>query len=118
MSMVAAVFQGFSPELPVFLAELRANNSREWFQAHRERYEAVLLQPAREFVLAIAEPLRARLGPDLHAEPRVHGSILAINRDTRFSPTKPRTKPTLTCGSGTLTGLPSSIASGRGISFA
>jgi len=88
MLMVATTFQGFSRELPVFLAQLRDNNSREWFQAHRAHYEAVLLEPAREFVLAMAEPLRARLGPDLHADPKVHGSILAINRDTRFSPDK------------------------------
>ncbi len=87
MSLVA-VFQGFSPELPVFLGQVRDNNSREWFQAQRQRYEAVLLQPARDFVAAMAEPLQARFGADVHAEPKVHGSILAINRDTRFSPDK------------------------------
>ena len=88
MTTVVTAFQGFSPELPQFLADLRENNSREWFQAHRERYEAVLMQPARAFVMAMAEPLKARFGPDVHAEPKVHGSILAINRDTRFSPDK------------------------------
>ena len=45
------------------------------------------MQPARELVLGIGERLR-ELGDDLHAEPRVHGSILAINRDTRFSKDK------------------------------
>ena len=28
------------------------------------------------------------LGEDIHAEPRIHGSIFAINRDTRFSSDK------------------------------
>ena len=81
-------FSGFSPELPEFLSQLRANNTREWFQAHRAEYESVLMQPARAFVTAMAEPLKARFGPDVHAEPKVHASILAINRDTRFSPDK------------------------------
>ncbi len=34
MTMVVA-FQRFTPELPVFLAEWREHNSREWFQAYR-----------------------------------------------------------------------------------
>jgi uncharacterized protein (TIGR02453 family) len=81
------MFKGFRPELIEFLRELRDNNSRDWFQAHRAQYEDSLLQPAREFVLAMGERLQA-LGSDIHAEPRVHGSIFAINRDTRFSADK------------------------------
>src|SRR5690242_13666408 len=84
----AGVFQGFSPELPQFLGALRDNNTREWFQAHRAEYEQLLLEPAREFVIALGELLKAQLGQDIHAEPKVHGSILAINRDVRFSPDK------------------------------
>src|SRR5689334_9303124 len=80
-------FPGFSPDLLDFLAVLRRNNSREWFAAHRDQYQRLLLEPARSFVMSMAE-LLPRLGPELHAEPRVHGSILAINRDTRFSPDK------------------------------
>src|ERR1041384_2731155 len=82
-----AGFVGFSADTLDFLATLRANNSREWFSAHRDQYERVLLEPARAFVLAMAE-LLPRLGDDLHAEPKIHGSILAINRDTRFSADK------------------------------
>jgi len=74
-------FAGFSPELLTFLAELGRNNRRDWFQEHRDEYESLLLEPARDFVEAMGE----RLGPELHADPRVGGSIFRINRDTRFS---------------------------------
>jgi uncharacterized protein (TIGR02453 family) len=80
-------FGGFQPQLLEFLANLRANNSREWFSAHRADYERYVLEPTREFVTAIGACLVA-LGGDIHAEPKVHGSIFAINRDTRFSPDK------------------------------
>jgi uncharacterized protein (TIGR02453 family) len=80
-------FDGFRPELLNFLANLRANNSREWFGDHRQEYDQLLLEPARQFVLAMGERLDA-LGEDTHAEPKVHGSIFAINRDTRFSADK------------------------------
>lgn len=81
-------FEGFSPRLPEFLSELRDNNTREWFQARRGEYEALLLEPSRAFVAAMAEPLHDTLGQDIHADPKIRGSIMAINRDTRFSPDK------------------------------
>ena len=80
-------FDGFRTELITFLKELGANNNREWFQAHRSDYENYLLEPAREFVLAMGECL-PKLGENIHAEPKIHGSIFAINRDTRFSSDK------------------------------
>jgi uncharacterized protein (TIGR02453 family) len=87
MVFSVTTFAGFSPDLFDFLTVLRRNNSREWFAAHRDQYERVLLAPARAFVEAMGE-LLPRLGEDLHAEPKVHGSILAFNRDTRFSADK------------------------------
>lgn len=80
-------FRGFRPELLHFFDRLAANNRRDWFQSHRGEYEEYFLEPARQLVLALGE-LLPRLGPEIHAEPRVHGSILAITRDTRFSPDK------------------------------
>jgi len=78
------LFAGFRPELLDFLDRLAANNERTWFQAHRATYEEYFLEPARQLVIALGQ-LLPRLGPDIHAEPKVHGSILAIARDTRFS---------------------------------
>src|SRR5262249_21978378 len=80
-------FAGFQYELLEFLAGLRAHNDRTWFQAHREEYESLLLEPARDFVEAMGEEL-ARFAPDVNADPRVGGSIFRIARDTRFSKDK------------------------------
>ena len=77
-------FGGFPPETIRFLRELRVNNRKDWFDAHRSDYEAFWLAPAKAFVVAAGEQL-AELAPGIQAEPRVLGSILRINRDTRFS---------------------------------
>jgi uncharacterized protein (TIGR02453 family) len=87
MATVASGFQGFSRELIDFLRDLGSNNTREWFQAHYDAYQAYFVEPAREFVLAMGECL-PQLGADVHAEPKVRGSIFAINRDVRFSKDK------------------------------
>ncbi|RMD92908.1 MAG: DUF2461 family protein, partial [Calditrichaeota bacterium] len=34
-----STFQGFSPELIRFFAELEKNNSKKWFNEHRDIYE-------------------------------------------------------------------------------
>lgn len=80
-------FAGFPRDALSFLRGLRENNTREWFQAHRDEYETLLLEPARDFVVAMGEELHA-IGADVHADPRVTGSIFRINRDTRFSKDK------------------------------
>ena len=77
-------FDGFPPDALRFLGELAEHNDRAWFEAHRAEYDALLLEPARDLVEAMAPEL-ATLRDDLHADPRVNGSILRINRDTRFS---------------------------------
>lgn len=77
-------FQGFRPEALGFLAALGENNHRHWFQAHRDEYDRFLLEPARDFVDAIGVELD-RFAPGVHADPRINGSIMRINRDTRFS---------------------------------
>ena len=77
-------FGGFPPETISFLRELRANNRKDWFDAHRSDYEAYWITPAKAFVAAAGQ-LLAQLAPGIRAEPRVLGSIFRINRDTRFS---------------------------------
>jgi uncharacterized protein (DUF2461 family) len=47
----------FSPGLFSFLADLQANNNREWFAANKERYEQQLLEPALAFIDAFAPRL-------------------------------------------------------------
>jgi uncharacterized protein (TIGR02453 family) len=79
-----SAFGGFPPETIRFLRELRANNRKDWFDAHRSDYEAFWVAPAKAFVVAAGQQL-AELAPEIRAEPRVLGSIFRINRDTRFA---------------------------------
>jgi uncharacterized protein (TIGR02453 family) len=81
-------FTGFPSEGLGLLAGLAENNTREYFDAHRDVYESALLAPAKAFVVALGDQLRARVSLGLRAEPRINGSILRINRDTRFTTDK------------------------------
>lgn len=77
-------FSGFPKETPRFLAALADHNTRDWFRAHREDYEAHWVEPARRFVVAAGAAL-AEIAPAIEAEPRIDGSIFRVNRDIRFS---------------------------------
>jgi uncharacterized protein (TIGR02453 family) len=77
----------FPPDTLDFLAELRANNDKTWFDANRGRYQAAYVEAGKAFVEAAA-PVLAKIVPGIRAEPRVLGSIFRINRDTRFSADK------------------------------
>ncbi|HEX7946350.1 MAG TPA: DUF2461 domain-containing protein [Phenylobacterium sp.] len=76
-----APFLGF-PDTQAFLAELKANNERGWFQANKARYERVMKGPAEAF----AAELRPRL--EALAERPVGAKIFRIHRDVRFSKDK------------------------------
>lgn len=81
-------FTAFSPDLVAFLHELAQNNDRDWFKAHQSRYEAVVREPARAFIRAMA-PILAEHAPHLVADDRkVGGSMMRPYRDTRFSDDK------------------------------
>ncbi|MCC2113761.1 MAG: DUF2461 domain-containing protein, partial [Hyphomicrobiales bacterium] len=80
-------FDGFPRDLVDFLRELRANNDKAWFEAHRNDYQALLVAPAQSFIAAVAEPLAA-LYPPLQADPKTNRSLRRIHRDTRFSADK------------------------------
>jgi uncharacterized protein (TIGR02453 family) len=78
----------FAPALFRFLRELRKNNDREWFLAHKETYERDVREPALRFIAAIAPALR-RISPQLVADPRPSGgSLFRIHRDVRFGADK------------------------------
>jgi len=76
------------PELFDFLRELQENNNRDWFQAHKARYETDVKEPLLAMIAAFAEPLRS-VSPHLRADPRpVGGSMFRIYKDVRFSKDK------------------------------
>ncbi len=80
-------FSGFGPGTIRFLTNLGKNNNKAWFEKNRDAYEAHYVAPAKSFVSAAGDPLR-KLVPEIHAEPRINGSIFRINRDIRFSADK------------------------------
>ena len=75
----------FQPELFAFLAELKENNSKEWFQANKDRYRKDVQEPLLTFIAAFSDPLHA-ISPHFVADPRPSGgSMFRIYRDVRFS---------------------------------
>jgi len=75
-------FAGFTPETLGFLCELAGNNSKGWFEAHRQEYEESLLVPLKLLAAELGEFLLG-VDPDLITAPtRV---VSRIHRDTRFS---------------------------------
>jgi uncharacterized protein (TIGR02453 family) len=77
-------FTGFTRETVRFYTALRKNNNRAWFEANRATYDAHVMAPAKLFVTAMGEKLKA-IAPRIVAIPAVNKSIFRINRDTRFS---------------------------------
>jgi uncharacterized protein (TIGR02453 family) len=78
----------FTPELLTFLKQLRRRNNREWFQANKPRYEAVVRDPCLRFIAELGGRLQ-EISPWLVADPHpTRGSLFRIYRDTRFSADK------------------------------
>ncbi|NND02169.1 MAG: DUF2461 family protein, partial [Acidimicrobiia bacterium] len=81
-----ADFAGFPAETQRFLRELSSNNTKQWFDAHRNDYDDYWVTPAKAFVAAAGDALQG-LAP-VEAQPKVNGSIFRVNRDIRFSADK------------------------------
>lgn len=86
-------FIGFSPLAPGFFERLAVNNNKAWFEAHRDEYEELLLEPLKLLVCELADSMLA-LDPALITIPAVDKTISRIYRDTRFSHNK---SPYKTC---------------------
>lgn len=68
-----------------FLNDLRANNSRDWFQANKQRYEESVVESSLSFISDFDERLET-ITREIQAIPkRVGGSLFRIYRDTRFA---------------------------------
>jgi uncharacterized protein (TIGR02453 family) len=78
------VFAGFSRQTPAFFAELAKNNTKLWFDEHRDDFQSFVMTPAQLFVEAMGSRLEA-LTPNIIADPRVNRSLFRLNRDVRFS---------------------------------
>ena len=68
-----------------FLDELAANNDRTWFEQNKSRYEALVREPALDFIDDMM-PLLSDFAPHFRADARkAGGSLMRVYRDTRFS---------------------------------
>jgi len=85
MAVATSTFSGFQPDAIQFLADLAANNERDWFQPRKAEFERLLKTPLEDLCVALEEQFRARDIP-LHADPAK--SPFRIYRDTRFSKDK------------------------------
>ena len=75
----------FSHALFDFLSELEDNNTRDWFNANKPRYEAHVKGAAMAFIRDFEAPLHT-VSPHFQAIPKaVGGSLFRIYRDVRFS---------------------------------
>ena len=81
------MFTGFPKESIKFLKEIAKNNNKEWFEANKSRFERVIKEPSKEFVVEMGEHIQA-LVPTINAIPKVNGSLFRIYRDVRFSKDK------------------------------
>jgi uncharacterized protein (TIGR02453 family) len=78
-------FSGFPPETLKFLRQLKRNNNREWFLAHKDVYELKVQAPMIELVLMLGQTLQ-HSAPEFVANPK--RAIYRIYRDIRFSADK------------------------------
>lgn len=76
------MFAGFSENTIHYLKELRENNNKQWFEAHRDKYRRDLLGPLEELVLDLS-PFMLSVDSLFEVSPKK--SISRINRDIRFS---------------------------------
>jgi uncharacterized protein (TIGR02453 family) len=75
-------FSGFGEKSLAFLSDIVKNNNKEWFEAHRDEYEKLILTPSRAFVVEMGEHLQA-LEPTINFSPKINKSLYRIYRDTR-----------------------------------
>lgn len=83
--MSVEVFEGFPAEGLEFLEQL-AGRDKAWFDERRKTYDKAVAGPAKAFVQALGEELRADISGAIDAVPKVNGSISPINNDLRFNP--------------------------------
>lgn len=72
------MFEGFTPEAVDFLWNLRFNNNKEWFNAHKPEFQTLLQNPFKSLANEVWEAMRERY-PELNLN--LH--ISRIYRDAR-----------------------------------
>jgi uncharacterized protein (TIGR02453 family) len=75
----------FSPQSLQFLAELKFNNSREWYNENKSTADTTLIQPFRRLNADLA-PVILKIDSDMETNPK--RTISRLYRDVRFSKDK------------------------------
>ncbi|MEW7007470.1 DUF2461 domain-containing protein [Lentilitoribacter sp. EG35] len=78
---------GFTKETFDFLTELKVNNTKEWFERNKARYEEHWVAAAVGFINAVS-PMMEGLDPMHKTKAKINGSLRRIYRDVRFSKDK------------------------------
>jgi uncharacterized protein (TIGR02453 family) len=71
-----------------FLTALTLNNDREWFEQHKADYEAIVREPALRLIRDFAPTLKHISTHFLAVDKKVGGSLMRVQRDTRFAADK------------------------------
>jgi uncharacterized protein (TIGR02453 family) len=82
-------FRGFTPEALDFLRNIKANNSKDWYEEHKPVYLNTLLHPFQDLVGDLSATMNT-IDPKIVTAPLVDKTISRIYRDTRFSHDKSR----------------------------
>ena len=77
------IFKGFPKEGLEFMDEIVINNSKEWLDANRERYEKEIVTPNKAYIAEMGEHLQILI-PTINAIPKINKSLFRIYRDARF----------------------------------
>lgn len=78
-------FTGFTPQTIQFFKDIKENNYKEWFDAHKEIYEQEVLNPLKGLVVNLSPTMH---NIDSSFELRPHRAVSRIYRDVRFSKNK------------------------------
>jgi len=81
-------FTGFPPGTLRFLRELERNNDREWFAVNKPRYEALVREPALDFIATMGPKLLGISDHFVALPKKTGGSLMRVYRDTRFGKDK------------------------------
>ena len=65
-----------------FFKQLAANNSTEWFNANKKKYEQHVKAPFNQLIQEVIDQMK-KIDPEIKIEPK--DSVFRINRDIRFS---------------------------------
>ena len=86
--MSEPIFEGFSSKTISFLQDLKENNNRGWFNAHKDEYEEFVREPGLALIRDMEKPLQ-KISPFFTAVAKKSGgSMMRIYRDIRFSKDK------------------------------